>query len=60
MILGSVLVAVLLLVFARYLYTKFWLERSENYNKCKHCGKHYEDDPFYCPHCGEVVDEGGD
>ncbi|MBS3739878.1 hypothetical protein KGY47_00705 [Candidatus Bipolaricaulota bacterium] len=56
-ILGLVLILVLMAVAASYLYRKFWLERSNNYNKCKHCGKYYEDHPFYCPHCGEVLDE---
>ena len=55
-LLGLVLVGVLLFFLGRFLYRKFWLERSENYRKCRHCGKFYEDDPFYCPHCGEVVD----
>lgn len=57
-ILGLVLLLVLLAVATRYLYTKFWLEGSDKYHKCIHCGKYYEDNPFYCPHCGEVVDEG--
>lgn len=60
LILGVVLLLVLLVVGSRYLYKKFWLERSEKYKKCKHCGEYYEDHPFYCPHCGEVVDERKD
>ena len=57
LILGLVLVLVLVVTAGRYVYRKFWLERRENYNQCKHCGKYYEDRPFYCPHCGQVVGE---
>lgn len=57
-ILGFVLLLVLIAVAARVLYSRFWLKRYENYTKCKHCGKYYKDSPFYCPHCGEVVDKG--
>ncbi|MFP4136647.1 MAG: hypothetical protein ACLFN7_05960 [Candidatus Acetothermia bacterium] len=57
MILGIVLVAVLLFLAARYAYQRFWLPRSENHHKCQHCGEYYEDHPYYCPHCGGVVDE---
>lgn len=57
MILGLVLVAVLLFFAGRYLYKRVWLPKSDNYHKCRHCGEYYENHPYYCPHCGDVVDE---
>jgi len=60
LILGIVLVLVLVFFAGRFIYRRYWLPRSENHHRCKHCGKYYEDHPYYCPHCGGVVDERRD
>ena len=27
--------------------------RNRTIKLCPHCGKYYNDDPFFCPHCGK-------